>query len=305
MSVIEIRNLTKRFGDLTAVDDLTFDVQAGKVTGFLGPNGAGKTTTLRSLLGLVHQTSGTATINGRPYAAIRDPVRHVGAVLEASSYHRGRSGINHLRVLCKEGGVPRGKADEMLELVALTDAGRRKAGKYSLGMRQRLALAGALLGDPEVLVLDEPANGLDPEGIAWLRRLLRNLAGQGKAILISSHVLTEVAQTVDDVVIVSRGRLVAAGSLAEVTKDADAPIRVTSPDARVLAERLTATGVEVDAISDGIVRAHHTSAEAVGAAIAQGGIAVHEMVVENPDLEAVFLRLTADPDRLVPDGAAA
>ncbi|HEY6584151.1 MAG TPA: ATP-binding cassette domain-containing protein, partial [Gaiellaceae bacterium] len=195
--MIEVERLTKRYGKTVAVDDLTFRVESGRITGFLGPNGAGKTTTLKAALALIRPTSGETKVLGRHYRDLEDPVRKVGAVLETSRYHPGRSGRNHLRVVAAQAGIPRGRVEEVLELVALKDAARRRVGGYSLGMRQRLGLAAALLGDPEVLILDEPANGLDPAGIRWLRDLLRQLAGRGRTILISSHVLAEVEQIVD------------------------------------------------------------------------------------------------------------
>ena len=217
MAVITIEGLTKRFGDVTAVDGLGFEVDQGTVTGFLGPNGAGKTTTLRMLLGLVTPTAGTARIHGRPYRELTAPLRHVGAVLESSNFHPGRTARNHLRVVTIAAGLPRERADEVLAQVGLDQAADRRVGGFSLGMRQRLALATALLGDPEVLVLDEPANGLDPEGIHWLRGFLRDLADQRRTVLVSSHVLAEVAQTVDRVVIIAHGRLVAQSTLAALS----------------------------------------------------------------------------------------
>jgi ABC-2 type transport system ATP-binding protein len=213
MADVSLRGLTKRFGQVTAVDGLSFEAPEGQVTGFLGPNGAGKTTTLRMALGLVRPTAGQALIGGRPYAALARPRREVGAVLEATAAHPGRRGRDHLLVLAGAGGIARARVEEVLDLVDLTRAADRRVGTYSLGMRQRLALAGALLGDPGVLILDEPANGLDPAGMAWLRSLLRDLAGQGRAIVLSSHVLSEVAQTVDRVAIVHEGRLRHAGPI--------------------------------------------------------------------------------------------
>jgi len=212
MTDISVRGLTKRFGAVTAVRDLTFDVGPGAVTGFLGPNGAGKTTTLRMLLGLVRPTAGTATIGGRRYADLAHPRRVVGAVLEATGFHPGRTGRDHLRILARRTGVPDRRVGEVLDEVALTGEAGRRVGGYSLGQRQRLGLAAALLGDPEVLVLDEPANGLDPAGVAWLRKLVRGRAAEGRTVLVSSHVLAEVAQTVDRVVIVSGGALRYAGA---------------------------------------------------------------------------------------------
>ena len=220
MAVVEVRGLRKRFGPVTAVHELSFDVQAGSVTGFLGPNGAGKTTTLRMLLGLITPDAGTATIGGKPYGELEEPLRQVGAVLEASSFHPGRSARNHLRLQALAGHVHQSRVDEVLELVQLADVAGRRVGKFSLGMKQRLGLATALLADPEVLILDEPANGLDPEGVRWLRGLLREFAADGGTVLVSSHLLAEVAQTVDSVVILDHGRLVAQSSLAKLTEAA-------------------------------------------------------------------------------------
>src|SRR5437867_8072235 len=234
MAVITIKELTKRFGEVVAVDDLSFEVDRGTVVGFLGPNGAGKTTTLRMLLGLVAPTAGSARIDGRRYRELSEPVRHVGALLEASSFHPGRSARDHLRVVTTAAGLPLSRADEVLDQVGLAGAARRRVGGFSLGMRQRLGLATALLGDPEVLILDEPANGLDPEGVHWLRGFLRHLADQGRTVLVSSHVLAEVAQTVDQVVIVARGRLVTQSTLAALTGRTDQLVRVRTPQAETL-----------------------------------------------------------------------
>jgi ABC-2 type transport system ATP-binding protein len=220
MPVITVSHLSKTFGPVRAVDDLSFTVEAGTVTGFLGPNGAGKSTTLRILLGLVAPTAGSATVLGRPYRELPDPVRSVGAVLESSAFHPGRRALDHLRILCTAAGLPRSRADEALEEVSLTPAARRRVGGFSLGMRQRLAIASALLGCPRVLVLDEPANGLDPDGIHWLRTFLRGYARDGGAVLVSSHVLPEVERLADDVVIISAGRAVRQGPLAELTAGA-------------------------------------------------------------------------------------
>jgi ABC-2 type transport system ATP-binding protein len=236
MSVIEVRGLTKRFGPVLAVDRLSFQVEAGEVVGFLGRNGAGKTTTLRALLGLVRPDAGTATINGKRYADLDEPLHQVGAVLEASSCHPGRTARNHLRVQALAGRADPSRIDEVLELTGLGDAADRRVGGFSLGMRQRLGLATALLTDPELLILDEPANGLDPEGVRWLRDLLRGLAAEGATVLVSSHILAEVAQTVDSVVILDHGRLVTQSSLAELTLGAtdleDAFLRLTKEATR-------------------------------------------------------------------------
>ncbi|HEY2286288.1 MAG TPA: ATP-binding cassette domain-containing protein [Streptosporangiaceae bacterium] len=217
MPVIEISGLTKRFADVTAVDHVSFTVDQGSVTGFLGPNGAGKTTTLRMLLGLVTPTAGRATINGRPYRELPAPLHAVGAALESSSAYPGRTARSHLRITALAGGAPRRRVEEVLELTGLADAAGRRVGRFSLGMKQRLGLAAALLCDPEILILDEPANGLDPEGVRWLRQLLRRLAGEGRTVLVSSHILAEVAQTVDRVVILDHGRLVTQAPLADLT----------------------------------------------------------------------------------------
>ena len=236
MPVIEVRGLTKRFGPVLAVDRLSFEVERGTVVGFLGPNGAGKTTTLRMLLGLVRPDEGTATINGRAYLDLAEPLHQVGAVLEASSFHPGRTALSHLRIQALAGQADPSRIDDVLDLVGLAEAAGRRVGKFSLGMRQQLSLAAALLTDPELLILDEPANGLDPEGVRWLRDLLRGLADEGATVLVSSHILAEVAQTVDSVVILDHGRLIAQSTLAELTLGAedleDAFFRLTKEASR-------------------------------------------------------------------------
>ncbi|HYT24870.1 MAG TPA: ATP-binding cassette domain-containing protein [Actinomycetota bacterium] len=294
MPAITVEGLTKRFGAVTAVDDLSFEVGEGTVTGFLGPNGAGKTTTLRTLLGLVSPTSGTATFGGRPYRRLPEPSREVGAVLEASGFHPGRSARDHLRVLAIAAGVPAGRTDEVLALVGLAEAAGRRVGGFSLGMRQRLALAAALLGDPRVLVLDEPANGLDPEGVHWLRGLLRAFAREGRAVLVSSHLLAEMAQTADHVVIVARGRLVAQSSLADLTARAGQRVHVRTPQAEALHAALAARGATVERGGPDELLVGGVDTEAVGRAVAEAGVVVYEMRLERPDLEAAFLELTAD-----------
>jgi ABC-2 type transport system ATP-binding protein len=288
--VIEVENLSKRFGKTQAVAGLSFRVEPGTITGFLGPNGAGKSTTLRSILGLVHPDAGRAVVLGVPYRRLDRPLHRVGAVLEASEVHPGRTGRNHLRVLATAAGLPRSRVDEVLTLVELTAGGRRRVKGYSLGMRQRLGLAAAMLGDPEVLVLDEPANGLDPAGIRWLRDLLRALAAQGRTILVSSHVLAEVAQTVDRVVIIHRGRLIQQASIAEVLAGAHGATRVRTPDAARLQELLAAEGVEVND-ADGALLVD-LPPERVGEIAAQHGVVLHELTVERATLEEVFLELT-------------
>ena len=292
--MIEVEGLTKRFGSTLAVDDLSFSVGAGTITGFLGPNGAGKSTTMRAILGLVRPTAGSAAVLGRQYRDLDDPVRRVGALLETFDAHPGRSGRNHLRVLASAGGIPRSRVEEVLALVDLTQAGRRRVKGYSLGMRQRLGLAAALLGDPEVLVLDEPANGLDPQGIRWLRDFLRSLAGEGRTILISSHVLSEVAQTVDEVVIIHRGKLVRHAAMSEVEVMAAGSTTVRSPQADELAALLADAGIAVTAVADSRL-AVAALPERVGEIAAVNRIVLHELSVERASLEEVFLELTGEP----------
>jgi len=289
--VIEVERLTKRYGSTVAVNDLSFSVAPGTLTGFLGPNGAGKSTTLRAILGLVRPNAGRTAVLGRPYRELDAPLARVGAVLETFDAHPGRSGRNHLRVLAAAARLPASRVDEVLALVELTGAARRRAKGYSLGMRQRLGLAAALLGDPEVLVLDEPANGLDPQGIRWLRDLLRALAREGRTVLISSHVLAEIAQTVDEVVIIHRGRLVRHATMAEVEAMAAGAARVRSPDAERLASLLAEAGVDVRSLGDGTL-AVAAGPERVGELAAAHGIVLHELSAERATLEEVFLELT-------------
>jgi ABC-2 type transport system ATP-binding protein len=292
MAAISVQGLTKRFGDVLAVDRLDFEVDPGTVTGFLGPNGAGKTTTLRMLLGLVAPTSGTATIDGRPYRELADPARRVGAVLEQSGFHPGRPARDHLRALATAAGLAPRRVDEVLEQTGLAAAARRRVGGFSLGMRQRLGLAAALLGDPGVLVLDEPTNGLDPEGVHWLRGLVRGLADQGRTVLVSSHLLAEVAQTVDQVVIIDRGRLVARSTLAALTAGADRTVRVRTAQPETLRDLLVARGATVTLDGPGQLLVGGVTAEEIGQAAATGGVVLHEMRFERSNLEDVFLELT-------------
>ncbi|WP_153502789.1 ABC transporter ATP-binding protein [Cumulibacter manganitolerans] len=296
-------HLTKKYGDATAVDDLSFTVEPGSITGFLGPNGAGKSTTLRMLLGLGSPTSGSSSINGRPYAELTDPLRVVGSVLDPS-FHPGRSGRDHLRVYCAAAGLPDARADEVLSLVGLDKAARRKAGGYSLGMRQRLGLATALLGDPQILILDEPANGLDPEGIAWLRRFLRHLAGQGRTILVSSHLLQEVEQTVDRVVIIAKGRLVREGTVAELSGSLERVTLVRGPDlSRLEAELRRAHPRSVERDAQGL-RVTGLPTSEVGEVAFATQTVLHELVDDKKDLEYLYFQLTAGQGEYetAPDG---
>jgi ABC-2 type transport system ATP-binding protein len=292
---VEVQGLSKAFGAVQAVTDLSFTVEPGTVTGFLGPNGAGKTTTLRMVLGLERPDTGTATFNGAPYASLEEPLRTVGAVLE-TAFHPGRSGRNHLRVYCRAAGLPVSRADEVLTEVGLADAGARRAGGYSLGMRQRLALATALLGDPSVMILDEPANGLDPEGIQWLRGFLRYLAHeQGRTVLVSSHLLAEVEQTVDRVVIVGAGRLVREASVEELRSGADGAgtVLVRSPDAARLAQVLRAEGSTVTEEDGGALAVPDTTTADIGRRAFAAGIELHELRARTSGLEEIYFELTA------------
>jgi ABC-2 type transport system ATP-binding protein len=290
---IVAEGLTKRYGAVTAVDDLSFEVRAGAVTGFLGPNGAGKTTTLRMVLGLARPTAGRATIFGQPFAALPDPARSVGANLEVCGMHPGRSGRNHLRALAALAALPASRVEEVLDLVEMREAANRRAGGYSTGMRQRLGLAATLLGDPEVLVLDEPANGLDPQGIRWLRDFLRGVASEGRTVLVSSHVLSEVEQTVDDVVVIHRGRPVQSGPIASLLTGEG--VRVRSPRADELASALARDGAEVRAEGDAIHVQGRTT-DQVGDLAFAIGVPLHELAVEAASLEEIFFRLTSEQD---------
>jgi len=297
MTVIEVRGLTKRFGPATVVDDLSFEVGAGTVTGFLGPNGAGKTTTLRVLLGLVAPTSGQATIWGSPYRELGDRRRRVGAVLEASGFHPGRTAAEHLRVRCAATSAPRSRIGIVLAETGMDGLAGRRAGSLSLGERQRLGLAGALLGDPEVLILDEPANGLDPAGVLWLREFLRRLGGQGRTVLVSSHILAEVAQVADRAVVINRGRLVSAGPVAELARAARQAVAVRTPRAGALHEALTAQGAAVRATGADRLEITGLSSEEVATLAAALGIPLFEMTTSAGSLEDAFLRLTAAEGR--------
>jgi len=292
--VVKAESLTKRFGEVSAVTDLSFVLEAGTITAFLGPNGAGKTTTLRMILGLAAPTSGRALVFDRPYAELPHAALRIGAVLEATDFHPGRSGRDHLRMLGQAAGIPDSRADEVLRLVDLREAAGRRVKGYSLGMRQRLGLAAALLGDPELLILDEPANGLDPEGVRWLRDFLRRLASEGRTVLISSHVLAEVAQTADRVLIISRGRLVLSSSLAELTARVGGAVRVRSGDPQQLTKALRDEALQVTTRADHALLVRGASSERVGEIAFAAGVPVHELVNDGGVLEDVFLELTAE-----------
>jgi ABC-2 type transport system ATP-binding protein len=292
--VIEAVHLTKHFGTTTAVDDLSFRVRPGLVTGFLGPNGAGKSTTMRLILGLDLPAAGSVTVNGKRYADHRAPLHEVGALLEARAFHTGRTARNHLLALAATHKIPRSRADELIGLVGLEEVARKRTGGFSLGMGQRLGLAAALLGDPATLLLDEPVNGLDPEGIRWIRTLLKALAAEGRTVFVSSHLMNEMAVTADHVIVVGRGRLIADLSTAELVSTASGSlVRVRSPEAARLRDLLTAPGVTVSSHAEGELLVRGASPERVGDVARAHGIAVHELVLQSATLEEAFLELTA------------
>jgi ABC-2 type transport system ATP-binding protein len=293
VTAVVAESLTKRFGSVLAVDDLSFTLQPGTITGFLGPNGAGKTTTLRMLLGLTAPTSGHSLVLGKPYAAIEHPALSIGAVLEATDFHPGRSGRDHLRTLGRAAGLPDSRADDVLRTVELQAAGKRRVKGYSLGMRQRLGLAGALLGDPELLILDEPANGLDPEGVRWLRDFLRSFASGGRTVLVSSHVLAEVAQTVDQVLIITHGRLVVESPLQQLTSRIGGTVRVRTPKPEQLQEALSRAQLEATRDAQTLV-VRGADTDVVGEIAFKAGVPVHELVTEGSSLEEIFLELTSE-----------
>ena len=288
---IVVDGLSKSFGSVHAVRNLTFTVEPGSVTGFLGPNGAGKTTTLRMLLGLVHPTGGSATIGGRPYGAIPNPTRVVGAALEAASFHPGRTARNHLRVYCAAAGLPDARADQVLEMVGLSGAAKRKVRGFSLGMRQRLGLAGTLLGDPQVLILDEPANGLDPEGIRWLRGFFRQMAGEGRTVLVSSHLLNEIQEVADRVVILNQGELVRSGSIAELMAGTDTTV-VRTPQAQELSAALAQAGLSGQRSDTNTLRVQTSDLAHVGHLAFAANVELHELSLDRFDLEQLFFSLT-------------
>ena len=303
--MIEARDLTKRYGDKTAVDHLSFTVAPGKVTGFLGPNGAGKSTTMRLILGLDRPQGGTATIDGRRYRDLADPLRTVGALLEAKSVHSGRSARNHLLFLAQTQGLPRTRVDEVLGLVGLQDVAGKRAGNFSLGMSQRLGIAAAMLGDPQVLLLDEPVNGLDPEGVLWVRNLMKQLAAEGKTIFVSSHLMNEMAVTADHLIVIGRGKLIADSSTEEfIARSSDRSVLVRTPDAARLTELINRAGGKVSAdaqlgpgeaaSSDGASALSVTGLDArrIGELAASGGIVLHELT-PRASLEEAFLEMTS------------
>jgi ABC-2 type transport system ATP-binding protein len=293
--MIEVHGLTKRYGDNLAVDDLSFTVQPGRVTGFLGPNGAGKSTTMRLILGLDAPTAGTATVNGRPYRRHPAPLREVGALLDARSVHPARSAYHHLLALAQTSGIPRARVEEVVEAVGLEGVARRRAGGFSLGMGQRLGIAAALLGDPRTVILDEPVNGLDTEGIRWIRSLLQGLAAEGRTVFVSSHLMSEMALTATHLIVIGKGRLLAdTGVEAFIATAASGAVRVRSTDPAALAALLRAREVTVSAAGDGALTVSGLSTDEVGMAAGAAGITLLELTAQQASLEEAFVDMTRD-----------
>jgi ABC-2 type transport system ATP-binding protein len=308
--VIEVNGVTKRYKDTVAVDDLSFEVKPGRVTGFLGPNGSGKSTTMRMIMGLDAPDGGSATVNGRTYGQLPVPLREVGALLEAKAIHPGRTAYHHLWYLAQSNDIPRSRIDSVLEMVGLTDVAKKRAGKFSLGMGQRLGIAGALLGDPEVLLFDEPINGLDPEGILWVRNLLKRLAAEGRTVFVSSHLMSEMALTADHLVVIGRGHLISTGTVSEFIAESTAQfVRVRSPRSDELARLLMAEYVQVTSEDDGTLSVSGMPADRIGELAGASGIYLHELSPQMASLEDAFMELTrdsveyhgvSDPDRSHP-----
>jgi ABC-2 type transport system ATP-binding protein len=293
--VIEACGLSKRYGETLAVDDLSFVVRPGVVTGFLGPNGAGKSTTMRLILGLDAPTAGSVTVNGKPYREHRAPLAEVGALLEARAIHTGRSAYLHLRALAESNGIPRTRVDEVIGLVGLESVARRRVGTFSLGMGQRLGVAAALLGDPKTLVLDEPSNGLDPEGIRWMRNLLRSLAGEGKTVFVSSHLMSEMSLMADHLIVVGRGRLIADTTATEFVRQASGDaVLVRTPDVARLRDALDGLDAGIEEDDDGAVTVHGMSSRTIGELASERGVVLHELTPVRASLEEAFMNLTRD-----------
>ncbi|MCG7288050.1 ABC transporter ATP-binding protein [Cellulomonas sp. ACRRI] len=293
--MIEAHGLTKRYGQKTAVAGIDFTVQPGKVTGFLGPNGAGKSTTMRMIMGLDRPTSGTVTVNGRPYAQLTSPLTEVGALLEAKAVHSGRSATNHLRALGATHGIGRKRVDEVIEMTGLGQVARKRVGGFSLGMGQRLGIAAAMLGDPRTLILDEPVNGLDPEGVLWVRNLVKHLAAEGRTVFLSSHLMSEMALTADHILVIGRGRIIADAPVDDIVAGAAGKsVRVRSPHATRLAELLAAPDVTVTSVEAGLLEITGTDARAVGELAAANALVLHELTPVHASLESAYMSLTAD-----------
>ena len=293
--MIEAQGLTKRYGSKTAVNDISFTVQPGKVTGFLGPNGAGKSTTMRMIVGLDRPTHGTVTVNGRPYAQHRSPLTEVGALLEAKAVHTGRSARNHLRALAATHGIPEKRVTEVIGMTGLDGVAKRRVGGFSLGMGQRLGIAAALLGDPRTLILDEPVNGLDPEGVLWVRNLVKYLASEGRTVFLSSHLMSEMALTADHLVVIGKGRIIADGPVSDVVARATrSTVRVRSPQATQLAQLLAGPEVTVNPVEPGVLEVLGATSEGVGEAAAAARIVLHELTPVTGSLEDAYMSLTQD-----------
>ena len=293
--MIEAVNLTKRYGHKTAVDNISFTVKPGTVTGFLGPNGAGKSTTMRMIMGLDKPTSGKVTINGRPYRQLSAPLCEVGALLDAKGLHGSRSARNHLRQLAASNGIPAKRVDEILDITGLTSVAKKRVKGFSLGMGQRLGIAAALLGDPGVLLFDEPVNGLDPEGVKWVRETCRRLAGEGRTVFISSHLMSEMAQTADQLLVIGRGRILSTGRVDDVIASATTDrVRVASPQATRLAELMAARNLAARPVAPSVLETTDATAAAIGELAAQGGIVLHELTTIHASLEEAYMTLTSD-----------
>jgi ABC-2 type transport system ATP-binding protein len=294
--MIEVDHVTKRYGEKVAVEDLTFTVRPGIVTGFLGPNGAGKSTTMRVILGLDAPTAGTARVNGRDYQELTAPLHEIGAMLEARAIHTGRSAYNHLLAMAQTHGIARSRVGEVIELVGLEHVARKRVGAFSLGMGQRLGIAAALLGDPAALILDEPANGLDPEGILWIRNLLKGLAAEGRTVFLSSHLMSEIALTAERLVVVGKGRLIADTTVADILAQAshDAAVRVRTPDAAKLRDLLIAEGATVASDERGVLEVHGLDSPRIGELAATSAVVLHELTAKTASLEDAFMRLTGN-----------
>jgi ABC-2 type transport system ATP-binding protein len=304
--VIEVTDVTKRYGEKVAVRDLTFNVRPGVVTGFLGPNGSGKSTTMRLILGLDAPNAGRTTVNGKPYRDHVAPLHEAGALLEARSVHTGRSAYNHLLALAQTHGIGRARVDELVDMVGLHEVARKRAGGFSLGMGQRLGIASALLGDPHTVLLDEPVNGLDPEGIQWVRRLLKRLAGEGRTVFVSSHLMSEMALTADHLIVIGRGQLIADMSVDEFVHSASKHIvRVRSPHAAKLAELIAGPDVSIDAVEPSVVEVRGLDSERIGTIAAENGLALYELTPQKASLEEAFMELTHDALEFHEDDTAA
>lgn len=292
--MIKLEHLTKRYHETLAVDDLDFEVQPGVITGFLGPNGSGKSTTMRIILGLDHPTKGRATIKGRRYGELRAPLHEVGALLDAKAIHPGRSARNHLRALATSNRIPFSRVDEVLEFAGISSVANKKVGNFSLGMSQRLGIAGALLGDPEVLLFDEPVNGLDPEGVRWIRDLFRSLANEGRTVFVSSHLMSEMAVTADEIIVIGRGRFITQGSIDALTATAKGTVFVRAANHAQLTAALNTKGGVVSDVNDEGLSVSELTSDQIGQAAFDAGIAIYELTPQRASLEDVFMELTAD-----------